>query len=208
MLQNNSERSLIMSISAKDVMELRKTTGAGMMDCKKALLETNGDREAAVKYLREKGISKAAKKAERTTREGLIYSYIHANGKLGVLLEVNCETDFVARNEIFIELCKNIAMHIAATNPMAIDESGLDQVKIAEESEIYRNKAINDGKPEKIVDRIVAGQIDKYKKTSCLLSQEFVKDPDKTVQDIITDAIVTLGENIQISRFTRYSLGA
>ena len=197
-----------MSISAKDVMELRKTTGAGMMDCKKALLETNGDSVAAVKYLREKGISKAAKKAERTTREGLIYSYIHANGKLGVLLEVNCETDFVARNEIFVELCKNIAMHIAATNPMAIDESGLDQTKIAEESEIYRNKAINDGKPEKIVDRIVQGQIDKYKKTSCLLSQEFVKDPDKTVKDIITDAIVTLGENIQISRFTRYTLGA
>ena len=197
-----------MSISAKDVMELRKTTGAGMMDCKKALLETNGDRVAAVKYLREKGISKAAKKAERTTREGLIYSYIHANGKLGVLLEMNCETDFVARNEIFVELCKNVAMHIAATNPLAIDETGLDQAKIAEESEIYRNKALNDGKPEKIVDRIVAGQIDKYKKTNCLLSQEFVKDPDRTVQDIITDAIVTLGENIQLGRFVRYSLGA
>ena len=197
-----------MSISAKDVMELRKTTGAGMMDCKKALLETNGDRDAAVKYLREKGISKAAKKAERTTREGLIYSYIHANGKLGVLLEMNCETDFVARNEIFVELCKNIAMHIAATNPLAIDESGLDQSKIDEESEIYRNKALNDGKPEKIVDRIVEGQINKYKKTNCLLSQEFVKDPDRTVQDIITDAIVTLGENIQISRFVRFSLGA
>lgn len=197
-----------MSISAKDVMELRKTTGAGMMDCKKALQETNGDSEAAVKYLREKGISKAAQKAERTTREGLIYSYIHANGKLGVLLEMNCETDFVARNEIFVELCKNVAMHIAATNPLAIDETGLDQAKIAEESEIYRNKALNDGKPEKIVDRIVEGQVDKYKKTNCLLSQEFVKDPDRTVQDIITDAIVTLGENIQISRFVRFSLGA
>jgi len=197
-----------MSISAKDVMELRKTTGAGMMDCKKALLETNGDSVAAVKYLREKGISKAAQKAERTTREGLIYSYIHANGKLGVLLEMNCETDFVARNEIYVELCKNIAMHIAATNPLAIDETGLDQTKIAEESEIYRNKALNDGKPEKIVDRIVEGQINKYKKTNCLLSQEFVKDPDRTVQDIITDAIVTLGENIQISRFIRFSLGA
>ena len=197
-----------MNISAKDVMELRKTTGAGMMDCKKALLETDGDSKAAVKYLREKGISKAAKKAERTTREGLIYSYIHANGKLGVLLEMNCETDFVARNEIFVELCKNIAMHIAATNPLAIDETGLDQSKIDEESEIYRNKALNDGKPEKIVDRIVEGQINKYKKTNCLLSQEFVKDPDRTVQDIITDAIVTLGENIQISRFVRFSLGA
>jgi elongation factor Ts len=197
-----------MNISAKDVMELRKTTGAGMMDCKKALLETKGDKTAAVKYLREKGISKAAKKAERTTREGLVYSYIHANGKLGVLLEVNCETDFVARNEIFVNLCKNLAMHIAATNPMSIDESGLDQAKIEAEAEIYRNKALNDGKPEKIVERIVAGQVEKYKKTNCLLSQEFVKDSDKTVQEIITDAIVTLGENIQIGRFTRFSLGA
>jgi len=197
-----------MNISAKDVMELRKTTGAGMMDCKKALLETNGDKTAAIKYLREKGISKAAKKAERTTREGLVYSYIHANGKLGVLLEMNCETDFVARNEIFVNLCKNVAMHIAATNPLSIDESGLDQATIEAEADIYRNKAINDGKPEKIVDRIVTGQVEKYKKTNCLLSQEYVKDPDKTVKEIITDAIVTLGENIQIGRFTRYSLGA
>ncbi|MCF7911166.1 MAG: translation elongation factor Ts [Candidatus Cloacimonetes bacterium] len=197
-----------MEISAKEVMELRKTTGAGMMDCKKALLETNGDKTAAIKYLREKGISKAAKKAERATREGLIYSYIHANGKLGVLLEMNCETDFVARNEIFVELCKNLAMHIAATDPIAIDESGLDQAKIDAEAEIYRNKALNDGKPEQIIDRIVSGQVEKYKKSICLLSQEFVKDPDKTVHDVITEAIVTLGENIQVGRFIRYSLGA
>lgn len=196
-----------MNISAKDVMELRKVTGAGMMDCKKALLETKGDKDAAVKYLREKGISKAAKKAERATKEGLVYSYIHSNGKLGVLLEMNCETDFVARNEQFVQLCKDVAMHIAATNPMAVDENGLDQEKIKQETEIYRNKAINDGKPEKIVDRIVAGQIEKYKKTNCLLSQEFVKDPDKTVQDIITEAIVALGENIQIGKYVRFSLG-
>lgn len=196
-----------MNISAKDVMELRKITGAGMMDCKKALLETKGDKDAAVKYLREKGISKAAKKAERATKEGLVYSYIHSNGKLGVLLEMNCETDFVARNEQFVQLCKDVAMHIAATNPMAVDENGLDQEKIKQETEIYRNKAINDGKPEKIVDRIVAGQIEKYKKTNCLLSQEFVKDPDKTVQDIITEAIVALGENIQIGKYVRFSLG-
>jgi elongation factor Ts len=196
-----------MEISAKEVMELRKITGAGMMDCKKALSECQGNKEDAIKYLREKGISKAAKKADRSTKEGLVYAYIHSNNKLGVLLEMNCETDFVAKNEVFVELCKNVAMHIAATNPMAVDESGLDPDKIAEETEIYKNKAINDGKPENIIPRIVEGQIVKYKKDSCLLSQEFVKDPEKTVQDIITEAIVTLGENIQVGRFVRFSLG-
>ncbi|MCF7918707.1 MAG: translation elongation factor Ts [Candidatus Cloacimonetes bacterium] len=196
-----------MSFTAQEVMELRKITGAGMMDCKKALNETNGDKDAAIKYLREKGISKAAQKAERTTREGRVYSYIHSNDKVGVLLELNCESDFVARNEIFEQLCKDIAMHIAASSPMAIDEDGLDQEKIKEEAEIYRNKALNDGKPEKIVDRIVEGQVDKYKKQNCLLHQEFVKDPDKTIKDIITDAVMTLGENIQVARFVRFSLG-
>lgn len=196
-----------MEISAKAVMELRKVTGAGMMDCKKALKETNGDKEAAVKYLREKGISKAAKKADRVTREGLIYSYIHSNGKIGVLLEMNCETDFVAKNEKFVQLCKDIAMHIAASNPLSIDETGLDQEKLEQEAEIYRNKAINDGKPEKIVDRIVAGQIEKYKKMNCLLSQEYIRDSDKTVKDLITESIMALGENIQVGRFVRFSLG-
>ncbi len=197
-----------MDIPAKDVMELRKSTGAGMMDCKKALLETKGDKDAAVKFLREKGLSKAAKKADRSTKEGLIYSYIHSNNKLGVLLEINCETDFVARNDTFIALAKNIAMHIAAANPLAIDEDGLDQDLIAQEADIYKNKALNDGKPDKIIERIVAGQIDKYKKSNCLLKQEYVKDSDKTIQDIITEAIVVLGENIQIARFVRFSLGA
>lgn len=196
-----------MSISAKEVMELRKLTGAGMMDCKKALKENNGDKEAAIKYLREKGISKAAKKAERETREGRIYSYIHSNAKVGVMVEVNCETDFVANTEQFIQLCKDIAMHIAAANPTAIDESGLDQAKIDQEAEIYRNKALNDGKPEKIVDKIVEGQIAKYKKQLCLLDQEYVKDGDKTVKDVITEAVMNLGENIQVARFVRYSLG-
>lgn len=196
-----------MSISAKEVMELRKLTGAGMMDCKKALKENNGDKDAAIKYLREKGISKAAKKAERETREGRIYSYIHSNAKVGVMIEVNCETDFVANTEQFEQLCKDIAMHIAAANPMAIDESGLDQAKIDQEAEIYRNKALNDGKPEKIVDKIVEGQIAKYKKQLCLLDQEYVKDSDKTVKDVITEAVMNLGENIQIARFVRYSLG-
>lgn len=196
-----------MAISAKDVMKLRALTNVGMMDCKKALIETKGDMDAAVKYLREKGISKAAKKAERETKEGRIYSYIHGQGKIGVMLELSCETDFVARNENFIELCKNIAMHIAATNPLAISEDDLDQKLVEQEREIYRNKAINDGKPEKIVDKIVDGQIQKYKKQNCLLDQEYVKDPDKTIKEILQEAIMTLGENIQISRFVRYSLG-
>jgi len=197
-----------MKISAKTVMELRAKTDAGMMDCKKALTECDGDMEKAVKYLREKGISKAAEKAERETEEGRIYSYIHGNGRIGVLLEVNCETDFVARNEKFLVLCKDIAMHIAASNPIAISEESLDSKLIESEREIYRNKALNEGKPEKIIDRIVDGQIKKFIKQSCLLAQEFIKDPDKKVSDVINEAIVTLGENMQVSRFTRYSLGS
>jgi len=197
-----------MKISAKTVMELRAKTDAGMMDCKKALTECDGDMEKAIKYLREKGISKAAKKAERETKEGRIYSYIHGNGRIGVLLEVNCETDFVARNEKFLVLCKDIAMHIAASNPVAISEEDLDSKLIESEKEIYRNKALNEGKPEKIIDRIVEGQIKKFIKQSCLLEQEFVKDPDKKVRDVINEAIVALGENMQVSRFNRYSLGS
>lgn len=197
-----------MNISAKMVMELRAKTNVGMMDCKKALVETNGDIEAAIKYLRERGISKAAKKAERETKEGRIYSYIHGNGKIGVMLEVSCETDFVAKNEKFIGFCKNIAMHIAASNPLAISEENLDPKTIESEKEIYRNKALNDGKPEKIVDKIVEGQIRKFKKENCLLDQEFIKDPDKTIKDLLNETIMTLGENIKINRFVRYSLGS
>ena len=197
-----------MNISAKMVMELRAKTNVGMMDCKKALVETNGDIEAAIKYLREKGISKAAKKAERETKEGRIHSYIHGNGKIGVMLEVNCETDFVAKNEKFIGFCKDIAMHIAASNPLAISEENLDSKTIESEKEIYRNKALNNGKPEKIVDKIVEGQIRKFKKENCLLDQEFIKDPDKTIKDLLNEIIMTLGENIKINRFVRYSLGS
>ncbi len=196
-----------MSISAKTVMELRAKTSAGMMDCKKALTETNGDMETAIKYLREKGISKAAKKADRVTKEGKIYSYIHGNGKLGVMLEINCETDFVAKNEKFNNLCKDLAMHIAATNPIAISEEDIDPRIIESEKEIYKNKALNEGKPEKIIERIVEGQIKKFKQQNCLLDQEFVKDPDKTIKDIMNEAIMALGENIKISRFVHYSLG-
>lgn len=196
-----------MDISAKQVMDLRKKTNAGMMDCKKALKECNGDMEAAIKYLREKGISKAAKKAERATKEGRIHAYIHGNGSIGVLLEVNCETDFVAQNDMFIDLCKDLSMQIAASNPLAVSREDLDKKSIDDEREILKNTALNEGKPEKIIDKIVDGQIEKYIKQSCLLEQEYIKDPDKTVNDIINEAIVALGENIQVSRFVRYSLG-
>ena len=196
-----------MGISAKTVMELRAKTNAGMMDCKKALIEMNGDMEAAVKYLREKGISKAEKKADRETKEGRIYSYIHTNGKIGVMVELNCETDFVAKNEKFESLCKDISMHIAASNPLAISEDELDPKVIESEREIYKNKALNEGKPEKIVDRIVEGQIAKFKKENCLMAQEFIKDPDKTIKDLLNEAIVALGENIKLVRFVRYCLG-
>ncbi len=196
-----------MSISAKMVKDLREKTGVGMMDCKKALVHTDGDLEAAVKYLREKGLSKAAKKSDRATKEGLIQSYIHSNGRLGVLLEVNCETDFVANTDDFKGLCRDIAMHIAATNPLALSEDEIDSSLIEKEAEIYKNKALNDGKPEKIVDKIVAGQIAKFKKENCLLNQEFVKDPDKTIQNLVHEYVAKLGENIQIAKFVRFSLG-
>jgi len=196
-----------MEIKASLVKELRDKTGAGMMDCKKALTECGGDLEKAVNWLREKGIAKAVSKADRDTKEGRIYAYIHSNNKIGVLVEVNCETDFVARTDKFEALCKDIAMHIAATNPLAIRPEELDEKLIENEKEISRNKAMNEGKPEKVIDKIVEGQIKKYYQENCLLQQEFVKDPAKTIQDIINEAISTTGENIQIARFTRYFLG-
>jgi len=196
-----------MEINAKLVKELRDKTGAGMMDCKKALTECAGDLEKATNWLREKGIAKAVSKSERDTKEGRVYSYIHSNHKIGVLLEVNCETDFVARTDQFENLCKDIAMHIAASNPLAIRPEELDPKLIENEREVYRNKALNDGKPENVVDKIVDGQVKKLYKDTCLLEQEFVKDPAKSVQDIITEAIATIGENIQVARFTRFVLG-
>ncbi|MCB5231031.1 MAG: translation elongation factor Ts [Candidatus Cloacimonas sp.] len=196
-----------MEITASMVKELREKTGAGMMDCKKALVHTNGNMDEAVKYLREKGISKAASKMEREAKEGRIYAYIHSNNRLGVLVEVNCETDFVARTEDFEELCKNIAMHIAASNPMAVNEEQLDQELLKKEYEIYYNKAINEGKPENIAKKVADGQIQKYVAQNCLMEQEYVRDPDKTVKVMLTEAISKMGENIQIARFERYSLG-
>ena len=196
-----------MEIKASLVKELRDKTGAGMMDCKKALTECGGDLEKATNWLREKGIAKAVSKADRDTKEGRIYAYIHSNNKIGVLVEINCETDFVARTDKFEALCKDIAMHIAASNPLAIREEDIDPKLIENEREISRNKALNEGKPEKVIDKIVDGQIKKYYQENCLLQQKFVKDENKTIQDIINEAISTTGENIQIARFTRYFLG-
>lgn len=193
-------------VTAAMVKELRLKTGVAMMDCKKALIENNGDIDKAVKYLRERGMAKAETKTDRSTREGLIYSYIHGNGKIGVLVEVNCETDFVAKTEDFQELCKDIAMQIAATNPIALRPEDIDQDLIESEKEIARNKAIQEGKPEKIIEKIVEGVIDKFGKSNTLYYQEFIKDPTKDVNTVIKEAIFKLGENIQVARFARFSI--
>ncbi|PKK82461.1 MAG: translation elongation factor Ts [candidate division Zixibacteria bacterium HGW-Zixibacteria-1] len=196
-----------MEITAQLVKDLRDKTGAGMMDCKKALSETGGDMEKAIHYLREKGIAKAASKAGRSTSEGIIASYIHAGSKLGVLVEINCETDFVARTADFQTFAKDVAMQVAASNPLAVSREELPQDKIAEERVIYQQQALNEGKPEKIVDKIVDGKLEKYYSEVCLLEQPFVKDSDKTIQDLINEAIAKLGENIGVKRFIRFQLG-
>ncbi|MGM0470696.1 MAG: translation elongation factor Ts [Bacillota bacterium] len=196
-----------MSISASDVKELRSKTGAGILDCKKALNETDGDMDEAVKYLREKGISEAEEKSERTAAEGLVHSYIHMNGTIGVLLEVNCETDFVAKNDAFKELVNNIAMHIAAANPDYLSREDVPQEVIEQEKEVLKNQAANENKPDHIVEQIVEGRLNKYFSQNCLLEQEYVRDSDMTIEELITEKIAELGENINIRRFTRYELG-
>ncbi len=196
-----------MEITAKMVKDLREKTGAGMMDCKKALAEAGGDFEKAVVVLRERGVAKAAKKEGRATAEGVISSYIHPGDKLGVLLEVNCETDFVARTDQFKQFVHDLAMHIAAAAPLCVDREEIDQDMINEERGIYRQQALNEGKPEKIVDKIVDGKIDKYYSEVVLLEQPFVKDDDKTVADFIKETVGSLGENIKVSRFARFRLG-
>lgn len=193
-------------ITASMVKELRQKTGVAMMDCKKALKETNGNVEDAVKYLRERGMAKAEKKVERTTKEGIIYSYIHGNKKIGVLLEMNCETDFVAKTDDFVQLCKDIAMQIAATDPIALRPEDIDPALIENEKEIARAKAIQEGKPEKIIDRIVEGVVAKFGKSNTLLYQEYIKDPSKDINTHIKEYIFKLGENIQIARFVRFSM--
>ena len=194
-------------ITAALVKELRERTGAGMMDCKKALSATDGDLEKAIDFLREKGLAAAAKKAGRVAAEGLVEAYIHGGGRIGVLVEVNCETDFVAKTDAFKELVKDIAMHIAATNPSYLKREEVPTAELEHEQAVLAEQARNEGKPEKIIEKMVAGRIEKYYKDVCLMEQPFVKDPDKTISDLITESIAKIGENISIRRFTRYQLG-
>ncbi len=196
-----------MEITAKIVKELRDKTGAGMMDCKKALVETDGDIEKAISLLREKGIAKAASKEGRSTTEGVIAQYIHPGDKLGVIVEIACETDFVARTEQFTKFARNIAMHIAASSPLCVSREELDTTMIEKEREIYHNQAVNEGKPEKVIGRIVDGKVEKYYTEVCLVDQPFVKDPDKSIGDYVKGTIGALGENIMIKRFSRFRLG-
>jgi len=195
------------SISAEFVKQLREKTGAGMMDCKKALVECDGDIEKAVDFLRKKGLATAQKRAGRALSEGTIQSYIHMNGKLGVLVEVNCETDFVAKNDGFIEFAKNIAMHIAASNPLGIRPEDVPEEIIAREKEIYQAQALEMGKPENVLEKIVEGKLKKFLKDSCLLNQPYVRDPEKSVEDLLNELIAKIGENITIKRFNRYQIG-
>lgn len=194
-------------ITAALVKELRERTGAGMMDCKKALSATDGDLEKAIDFLREKGLAAAAKKAGRVAAEGLVEAYIHGGGRIGVLVEVNCETDFVAKTDAFKELVKDIAIHIAATNPSYLKREEVPTAELEHEQAVLAEQARNEGKPEKIIEKMVAGRIEKYYKEVCLMEQPFVKDPDKTISDLITESIAKIGENISIRRFTRYQLG-
>ena len=197
-----------MEITAKTVSELRRQTNAGMMDCKKALKECDGDMDLAVDYLRKKGIAKAAKKEGRATANGLIESYIHPGGQVGVLIEINCETDFVARTDEFKAFVHDVAMHIAAASPMGVDREGIDGSLVEKEAEIYRGQMKEEGKPDNIIDKIVQGKIDKFYSEICLLEQKYVKDPDMTVLDYVNSVIGKLGENMSVRRFTRYQIGA
>lgn len=196
-----------MGISLEMIKELRERTSAGINDCKKALAETNGDIDKAADFLREKGLAAAAKKAGRIASEGIVESYIHAGGRIGVLLEVNCETDFVAKNEVFRNFVKDVAMHIAAVNPLYISKEDVPAEDIEKERAVLRAQALNEGKPEKIVDKMVEGRIAKFYENYCLLEQPFVKDNDKKVVDILNGLIATIGEKITIRRFVRYEKG-
>ena len=196
-----------MNVDAKLVKDLRERTGAGMMDCKKALVESKGDLDSAVEFLRKAGVTKAEKKSVRDANEGLIISYIHHGSKLGVLLDIGCETDFVARTEGFEELANNIAMQIAATNPIAISKDDLSSDLIDKERDIYTEQAKSTGKPDNVVKKIVDGKIEKFIEENCLINQSFIKDPDVKIGQLIQEAIAKLGENITINRFVRFALG-
>ena len=195
-------------ISATMVKELREKTGAGIMDCKEALSECQGDMEKAVDFLRKKGLATAAKRAGRATSEGTIQSYIHMGGKIGVMVEVDCETDFVAKTDDFIEFAKNLAMHIAATNPVGITSDDVPADIIDREKAIYRDQALEMGKPEKMIDKIIDGKMNKFFKDSCLMNQQYVKDPDKSIADYLNEVIAKTGEKITIKRFARFQVGA
>jgi len=200
---------MIMNITSEMVTRLREKTGCGIMDCKQALVETAGDEEKAIAKLREKGIATALKKAVRTTKEGIIFSYIHAGGKLGVMLELNCETDFVAKTQQFQDLGKEISMQIAAMSPVYVDKSEVNPVELEKEKEILKSQALKEGKPEKILDKIIAGRIDKYYERICLLEQPYVREASGKVKikDVVTEAIAKMGENISVKRFARFKIG-
>jgi len=195
-------------ISAAMVKQLREKTGAGMMDCKEALKECAADLEKAVDFLRKKGLATAAKRAGRATSEGTIQSYIHLGGKIGVLVEINCETDFVAKTDDFVEFARNIAMHIAASNPVGITPEDVPKEIIDREMEIYRAQVLEMGKPEKMVDKIAEGKLGKFFKESCLMNQPYVKEPDKTIADYLNEVIARTGEKITIKKFARFQIGA
>ncbi len=197
-----------MDITSKMVKELRDKTAAGMMDCKKALTETNGDMEKAIDLLRQKGLAVAAKRAGRETSEGIIATYIHAGGKLGVMVEIGCETDFVAKTDKFVEFGRDVAMHIAAANPVAVTREEVPEEVVAREKDIYMKQALDSGKPENIVEKMVSGKIEKFLSEVVLLEQKFVKDPDRSIQEIMTDLVGKMGENISIKRFARFQIGA
>ncbi|OMC69613.1 elongation factor Ts [Paenibacillus odorifer] len=196
-----------MAVDAKAVKELRERTGAGMLDCKKALEEANNDITKAAELLREKGLSAAASKAGRIATEGVVESYIHAGGRIGVLVEINCETDFVGKTDSFKEFARDIAMQIAAANPRYVRREEVPQEDVEKEKEILKAQALNEGKPEKIIEKMVEGRIGKYYEEYCLLEQTFVKDPDKTISQLLNEKISTIGENISIRRFARFELG-
>jgi elongation factor Ts len=196
-----------MEITAAVVKELREKTGAGMMDCKKALGETGGDLDKAVDYLRQKGLAAAAKKADRVAADGSVAAYVHPGGKIGVLVEINCETDFVARTAEFQGLLKDIAMQVAAANPRYVRRDDVPSGELEREKSIYRQQAVETGKPANVVDKIVEGKMERFYSEICLMEQSFIKDPDKKVNDVMNDAVARLGENIRVRRFARYHLG-
>jgi elongation factor Ts len=198
-----------MSFTAQDVQKLRASTGVGLMDCKKALQETDGNMDKAVDYLREKGIAKAAKKADRVASQGIVDAYIHMNGKIGVLLEVNCETDFVARGDAFRTLVHDIALQIAASKPSYIDKDEVPKEEIEKEKSILKAQALNEPnpKPEKIIEKMIEGRVEKYYKEVCLLEQPYVKDPAKTIRQLINESIMVIGEKISVRRFVRFEMG-